>query len=694
MCEVEVVDLHDTDYQFYAVSYTWGSDVKDKSVLWLHRRIHVTESCYDVCRQIMAKTRMIARDLWWVWIDQISIDQSNDAERGQQIRMMGDIFRAAHTVVVFLGDPTTATSFPETRDTGSQKAAEKQIHMLMTLHERTTKRPSLIADLHSLSKKARTAEDVVLLKGLILCDSVAQYQFYMDEYEKYVSSPLVSEIPYENISVRAELLYRLLQDAEAWQGLRSIFNRNEKRNRYFRRRWIIQEALRTDAVVHVGEFRMVFSNFLMGIVVLAQCRDDFDERLIPLAKSMPVNSLKYFFDELEVETEEAMTMMALSMRIKNERNLDLAFVLDHTNKAECFDLKDVFYAVRSLVSSQQPRPPLPDYTISTLEVVRQHLVYFLDDKYGPALIQRAGLQNGAQRIADLPSWCPLWLGSDDPARPRRYLLDLNEHGRRSTLYMDEHELGPDPAIRLRAGSTRPVSLSWDARPRSLVVRGVLVGTVSRLYPDGAPNDTMSSLIELLPDGAKGYRVSEGAVSFFENNSTVKSDIPNQELMDRYGSHLRNEVARLTWEQNDHPKTYRDLQMYLGLPSWGPEGILTDWFQLDVMLMRRSLCAIAVHPALIPAFLDLETNEDKSLNLSVVGIGPCVANQGDVVVIFDGFETPTVLRQCFTAEPDHEAAVDSDTKARWHVVGDAHFMQLADGKLLGKYKGEGTEFTII
>jgi hypothetical protein len=39
----------------------------------------------------------------YLWIDQLCIDQDNNVEKGPQIQLMGDIYRNAERVVIWLG---------------------------------------------------------------------------------------------------------------------------------------------------------------------------------------------------------------------------------------------------------------------------------------------------------------------------------------------------------------------------------------------------------------------------------------------------------------------------------------------------------------------------------------------------------------------------------------------------------------
>jgi hypothetical protein len=75
---------------YEAISYTWGEFDKKFTV-------HVDEGEIQVPGNLY--TLLKVRSSLWVprllWIDSISIDQTNDAEKKQQIQLMGDIYRKA-----------------------------------------------------------------------------------------------------------------------------------------------------------------------------------------------------------------------------------------------------------------------------------------------------------------------------------------------------------------------------------------------------------------------------------------------------------------------------------------------------------------------------------------------------------------------------------------------------------------------
>ncbi|KAH7309705.1 heterokaryon incompatibility protein-domain-containing protein [Stachybotrys elegans] len=102
---------------YTAVSYTWGEG--DASEI-----IHVNDQSFPVrlnlwsCLYYMG--RHASQSCWThIWVDAICIDQSNDAEKGDQVRFMDQTYKDAATVSVWLGLislPYDLVSTPQQRE--------------------------------------------------------------------------------------------------------------------------------------------------------------------------------------------------------------------------------------------------------------------------------------------------------------------------------------------------------------------------------------------------------------------------------------------------------------------------------------------------------------------------------------------------------------------------------------------------
>ena len=92
---------------FDALSYTWGDSEKSVPILvngYTYKVRPNLASALSHLRQVKGSKREIP-----LWIDALSIDQSNIPERNQQVRLMTKIFEQAAKVYVWLGVPTEKT---------------------------------------------------------------------------------------------------------------------------------------------------------------------------------------------------------------------------------------------------------------------------------------------------------------------------------------------------------------------------------------------------------------------------------------------------------------------------------------------------------------------------------------------------------------------------------------------------------
>ncbi|KAF2092009.1 hypothetical protein K490DRAFT_31878, partial [Saccharata proteae CBS 121410] len=99
---IELVEAHLKGHHrldYVALSYRWGDTTKDKAVMCNNCRLPITESLLVALRRFRDPGQINCR-----WIDQLCIDQSSNKERSRQVSLMGDIFRQAHKVIVWLGE--------------------------------------------------------------------------------------------------------------------------------------------------------------------------------------------------------------------------------------------------------------------------------------------------------------------------------------------------------------------------------------------------------------------------------------------------------------------------------------------------------------------------------------------------------------------------------------------------------------
>ncbi|KIM96073.1 hypothetical protein OIDMADRAFT_132811, partial [Oidiodendron maius Zn] len=91
---------------YAALSYTWGSTSRPCDIIINDSRMTVTKSVYLALRNLRyrEKDRVL-------WVDALSINQSDKNEQGQQVQQMGSIYSKAERVIIWLGEATYNTDY-------------------------------------------------------------------------------------------------------------------------------------------------------------------------------------------------------------------------------------------------------------------------------------------------------------------------------------------------------------------------------------------------------------------------------------------------------------------------------------------------------------------------------------------------------------------------------------------------------
>lgn len=89
---------------FEAISYTWGAPVMDKNLICEGACMPITENVDILLRRL--RTNRERR----LWIDAICLNQADDEEKRRQVPLMGEIYREASNVLVWLGDASPEDS--------------------------------------------------------------------------------------------------------------------------------------------------------------------------------------------------------------------------------------------------------------------------------------------------------------------------------------------------------------------------------------------------------------------------------------------------------------------------------------------------------------------------------------------------------------------------------------------------------
>jgi hypothetical protein len=107
LCDLRVCDLNSHICpSFTALSYVWGIKAAKSDFITCNSfTVEVTQNCHSALRHLREKFGRFT-----IWIDAICINQGDDDEKIEQIRLMGDIYSTARTVYVWLGEGNAATN--------------------------------------------------------------------------------------------------------------------------------------------------------------------------------------------------------------------------------------------------------------------------------------------------------------------------------------------------------------------------------------------------------------------------------------------------------------------------------------------------------------------------------------------------------------------------------------------------------
>lgn len=95
----------DESPEFYALSYVWGSPTMTRPLHVNSTEVLISPNLEHIIRVLLGHEKGLATVRGKaIWIDALCIDQDNIAEKEQQIPLMGQIYRQATRVLMWLGD--------------------------------------------------------------------------------------------------------------------------------------------------------------------------------------------------------------------------------------------------------------------------------------------------------------------------------------------------------------------------------------------------------------------------------------------------------------------------------------------------------------------------------------------------------------------------------------------------------------
>jgi Heterokaryon incompatibility protein (HET) len=97
-CSLRILPL-DENPDYEAISYVWGMSTRNQTILCDGGELRITQSLANVLKRMRLRSEPRA-----LWADSICINQEDGKEKGHQVALMGQIYRAAKRALVYLGD--------------------------------------------------------------------------------------------------------------------------------------------------------------------------------------------------------------------------------------------------------------------------------------------------------------------------------------------------------------------------------------------------------------------------------------------------------------------------------------------------------------------------------------------------------------------------------------------------------------
>ncbi|OCL03012.1 HET-domain-containing protein, partial [Glonium stellatum] len=102
-CTLEEVSL-DASPEYTALSYSWDAQKPSCPIGCRRGTLYITPNCVSALRQLRDE-----HGVQTLWIDSICIDQTSLEERSSQVALMGEIYKKAKEVIVWLGESDSST---------------------------------------------------------------------------------------------------------------------------------------------------------------------------------------------------------------------------------------------------------------------------------------------------------------------------------------------------------------------------------------------------------------------------------------------------------------------------------------------------------------------------------------------------------------------------------------------------------
>jgi hypothetical protein len=420
-CTLRTTELKEAPL-YQALSYVWGDSSDVASVLVNAQNVPVTRNLFDALQHL----RRTDEDLI-IWIDALCINQNDNAEKSSQIQLMGDIYRQAKRVIVWLGmELDDSDAAMEQIGVWGQRVINYGITDFLTFRQQHA----------SLCQEQNALKFIAAILG---------------------PSP-----------------------SEAWGAATKLLTRP-----YWSRVWVFQElVLAKEAILACGQKQLPW-RLISAFTVLTYVYTSFWVQAgDPGDSILHVKSHLLFpfllFRDYGIETDVSGVLSPLLGKSAVE-------LMEVTSHMKSTDDRDKVFAILGLLPREK-QLILPDYTLSARDTYVKFAGRITQTTHGSTstlqVLSMAGL--GRRRIdspLDLPTWVPDWRGGKDS---NIYMM-LGSN----VLYEASLGLSPLPRISADGSVLTAPGLLFDAVREVVTPDGTNSIDFERwdsiFFPDGAPD---------------------------------------------------------------------------------------------------------------------------------------------------------------------------------------------------------------
>ncbi|KAL1641365.1 hypothetical protein SLS58_006064 [Diplodia intermedia] len=376
-CETREVALGEGVY-YEALSYTWGDQSTGTLISFNGLLLPIAPNLCSALLHLRLPDR--PRSLW---IDAVCINQLDNEEKSEQVRMMREIYQEASRVVVWLGPMEDDSDAAMDLVTGDITAGCDEAAVPSDFEFVDDDQPS-----RPESKGKQPANEIT--RG-------------RQRNVKVTVSSESREHSDDEHTPRGRL-----EDAEspgerAWTALHAFIQRP-----WWSRAWVLQEYTvpRQEPIFQCGN-QVVTSKELQQICSIPP-------RTAETIASLPTP------DFVAIRASFRLSPLFMTRdKFQREGHLDLMRLLRYSLNTQATDLRDKVIALLGLASQQCRNALVPDYSKSTTQIYTEtarHMIQSTGD-LNILAINTASPRAAAAADPPLPSWVPDWALLPTPSRP-------------------------------------------------------------------------------------------------------------------------------------------------------------------------------------------------------------------------------------------------------------------------------------